>query len=228
MKKKAIVLVSGGVDSSTILAILAKEEYEIYAISFNYGQKQAIELQKITEFLKNYKVKEHKIINLDLKSFGGSALTDSNIQVPNYQTAEEVADTIPLSYVPARNTIFLSYALAFAEVKDIHDIFIGVHATDHSNYPDCRPEFIAAFEKLANVATASGVNGKTIKIHAPLMNLTKTGIVKLGMELGVDYSLTISCYDPRENAVSCGKCLACLVRMNAFAENNLVDPIKYL
>ena len=226
--KKAIVLVSGGVDSSTVLALVAKQGYEIYAISFNYGQKQVVELEKIKQLVKNYNVLEHKIVNIDLKNFLVSALTDDSINVPNYQQASDVGEEIPVTYVPARNTIFLSYALGFAEVKKANDIFLGVHATDYSNYPDCRLEYIQSFENMANLATKAGIMGDRINIHAPLINMTKTEIVQLGLTMDVDYSSTISCYDPTTLGESCGKCLACLVRLKAFEENGLEDPILYL
>jgi len=225
--KKVIVLVSGGVDSSTVLAHVEEQDYEIYAISFNYGQKQIVEIEKIQQFIKRYKVKEHKIINIDLRAFGASALTDENIDVPNYEQASDLGDQIPTTYVPARNTIFLSYALAFAEIKGASDIFLGVHATDYSNYPDCRLEYIKSFEAMANLATAEGVKGNKIHIHVPLINMTKTEIVAMGLKMGVDYSSTISCYDPSSKGDSCGRCLACLVRLKAFEENGLLDPITY-
>lgn len=226
--KKAIVLVSGGVDSSTVLAHMEVQNYEIYAISFSYGQKQLIELNKIQEFIKRYKVKEHTIINIDLKSFAGSALIDDNVDVPNYKKASEVGNQIPVTYVPARNTIFLSYALGFAEIKEANDIFLGVHATDYSNYPDCRPEYIKSFEVMANLATSRAMQGNKMTIHAPLINMTKTEIVTMGLKMGVDYSSTISCYDPSVRGESCGECLACLVRLKAFKENGLQDPISYI
>lgn len=225
--KKAVVLVSGGVDSSTVLTLVSKQDYEIYAISFDYGQKQVIELQKVKQLIKNYNVKEHKIITIDLKSFG-SALVNDNIDVPKYEQEVDLGNEIPLTYVPARNTIFLSYALGFAETKEANDIFIGIHATDSPNYPDCRPEYIKSFEAMANLATSSGINGNKITIHAPLIDMTKTEIVRLGLKMGVDYSSTISCYDPTSLGESCGKCLACLVRIKAFEENGLKDPILYL
>lgn len=226
--KKAIVLVSGGVDSSTVLAIVQKMNFEIYALSFNYMQRHNIELEKIKKFIKNYDVKIHKIIDIDLKSFGGSALTDESISVPKYKEASDLNEEIPITYVPARNTIFLSYALGFSEVIGSCDIFIGVHATDYSNYPDCRFEYIKSFEAMANLATKMGVEGKKITIHTPLIDMTKTQIVKTGLELKVDYSQTISCYDPSPAGESCGKCHACLLRLKAFAENNMTDPISYL
>ena len=226
--KKAVVLVSGGVDSSTVLAMVRKMNFEIYALSFNYMQRHNIELDKIKKFIKNYDVIQHKIIDIDLKSFRGSALTDDNLSVPKYGDASELQEEIPITYVPARNTIFLSYALGFAEVIGSTDIFIGVHATDYSNYPDCRPEYIKSFEEMANLATKIGVEGDRIKIHAPIINMTKTQIVRIGLDHGIDYSQTISCYDPSQEGDSCGKCLACLVRLKAFAENNMIDPIPYL
>jgi 7-cyano-7-deazaguanine synthase len=226
--KKAVVLVSGGADSATILAMMEKMNYEIHAISFNYLQRHNIELDKVKELIKNYQVKQHKIINIDLRSFGGSALTDEKVDVPKYQNHTELQESIPVTYVPARNTIFLSYALGFAEIIGAFDIFIGVHATDYANYPDCRPEYIKSFENLANLATAVGVQGKYITIHAPLIDLSKVAIIKTGLELGVDYSKTISCYDPTDDGLSCGTCHSCLTRLNAFAQNNLTDPINYV
>lgn len=225
--KKAVVLVSGGADSATVLAIIAKENYEIHAISFNYLQRNNIELEKIKSLVKNYSVKQHRIINIDLRSFGGSALTDDKIEVPKYQDYTELQDDIPTTYVPARNTIFLSYALGFAEIVGALDIFIGVHATDYANYPDCRPEFIKSFEDLANLATSAGVQGNKITIHAPLINMSKGQIISTGLALGVDYSKTISCYDPSFDGLSCGTCHACLIRLKAFETNGINDPINY-
>lgn len=226
--KKAVILVSGGIDSSTLLAWVANKGYQIHAISFNYNQKQVVELEKIQKFIKNYDVIEHKIIHIDFSGLTVSALTDKNVKVPNYQKASDVGNEIPSTYVPARNTIFLSYALGFAENLGSRDIFLGVHATDHSNYPDCRPEYIKSFENMANLATADGVSGNKIIIHAPFMNMAKSQIVATGITLGVDYSNTISCYDPSVEGKSCGKCLACLVRLEAFEKNNVKDPIGYL
>ncbi|WP_341752030.1 7-cyano-7-deazaguanine synthase QueC [Candidatus Tisiphia endosymbiont of Piscicola geometra] len=225
--QKAVVLVSGGADSATVLAMIEKMNYEIHAISFNYSQHNNIELEKVKELVKNYNIKQHKIVNIDLRSFGGSALTDDAIEVPKYKDHSDLGDNIPITYVPARNTIFLSYALGFSEIIGAFDIFMGVHATDYANYPDCRPEYLDAFEKLANLATAVGVLGTRITIHAPLINMTKGQIIKTGLELGVDYSKTISCYDPLDNGLSCGTCHACLLRLKAFEENNTIDPINY-
>lgn len=225
--KKAIVLVSGGADSATVLAIVQQKNYEIHAISFNYAQRNNIELEKVHKLIKNYNVKQHKIINIDLGSFKGSAMLEPGIEVPKYQNASEINMDIPITYVPARNTIFLSYALGFAEVIGAHDIFIGVHATDYANYPDCRPDYIEVFQKLANLATKVGVQGGNIVIHAPLINMSKTQIIKAGLDLKVDYSNTISCYDPSDEGLSCATCHACLVRIKAFKENNVKDPINY-
>jgi 7-cyano-7-deazaguanine synthase len=226
--KKAVILVSGGVDSSTTLAMMQQMNYEIYAISFNYLQRHKVELEKITQFIKHYHIKSHKIINIDLRSFGGSSLTDDSIDVPKYSSEDELKDDIPVTYVPARNTIFLSYALAYAEVIGAYDIFIGVNAVDYSNYPDCRPEYIASFETMANLATALGMQGQKIRINAPLIKMTKQEIIATGLDLGVDYSKTISCYDPSLAGESCGACHSCLLRLQGFAANNVVDPISYL
>jgi 7-cyano-7-deazaguanine synthase len=226
-KRKAIVLLSGGLDSATTLAIARCEGYEIHALSFRYGQRHAIELEGAKQIAKTFNVEEHIIIDIDLRIFGGSALTD-DIDVPKDRGAEEMEQGIPITYVPARNTIFLSFALAFAEVKNCEDIFIGVNAVDYSGYPDCRPEYIEAFTKMANLATKAGVEGKQkIKIHAPLIHLTKAEIIKRGLELNVDYSLTRSCYDPNERGESCGYCDSCLLRLKGFRENGVEDPAPY-
>lgn len=225
--KKAVVLVSGGVDSSTVLALVEKEGYEIYAISFEYMYRQALELTKIKQFIKSYNIKEHKIIKLDLSAFKGSALTDSEIAVPKYNTEKDLGDEIPVTYVPARNTIFLSYALGYAEVVGAYDIFIGTHSTDYANYPDCRPEYLESFENMSNLGTAMGVRGHKISIHAPFIKMTKSEIVKIGMDMGVDYSNTISCYDPNILGESCAKCHSCLTRIKAFRTNGVRDPILY-
>lgn len=226
--KKSVILVSGGLDSSTVLAMLKDLNHEIYAISFYYGQRHNIEITKIKQLIQDYNVKEHKIVNIDLSLFGGSALTDKGISVPKYATDKSLGDEIPVTYVPARNTIFLSYSLSYAEVIGAKDIFVGAHVKDAANYPDCRPEYFKAFEKLANLATKIGVETGEIKIHNPLLAMNKVEIVKLGLKYGVDYSKTISCYDPTENGKSCGKCHACLVRLEAFAANNIQDPITYV
>lgn len=225
--KKAVILISGGVDSATVLAMMQTMNYEIHALSFNYSQRHKVELDRVKQTLVDYNVKAHKIINIDLKAFGGSALTDNEISVPKYDKTDDLKDEIPLTYVPARNTIFLSYALAYAEIINACDIFIGVHATDYSNYPDCRPEYIKSFEEMANLATKIAIEGKKIKIHTPIIDMTKAEIVKTGLRLGVNYSKTISCYDPSLDELSCGKCHACLLRLQAFKENNINDPIPY-
>lgn len=222
---KAIILLSGGLDSATVLAIAKKSGYDLYALSFNYGQRHEIELESAQKIAKQIGVKEHKIAKIDLRIFGGSALTD-DIDVP-----KSVSENIPITYVPARNTIFLSYALAYAEVIGAFDIFVGVNAVDYSGYPDCRPDFIRTFEQLANLATAAGVEGKgSFKIHAPLMQMTKSDIIKEGSKLGVDYSQTHSCYDPIiKNGANqaCGKCDSCRLRLAGFEAANLSDPIVY-
>ncbi len=226
--KKAIVLLSGGLDSTTVLAIAKNLKFETYALSFEYGQRHEIELESARKIAINFNVKEHKIAKIDLRIFGGSALTD-NIEVPKNSFCEK---EIPITYVPARNTIFLSYALAYAEIIGAFDIFIGVNAIDYSNYPDCRPEFINSFESLANFATAIGVkNDKKFKIHAPLIQMSKKEIIETGISLGVDYSNTHSCYDPiitQKEVHSCGKCDSCLLRIEGFRSAKTEDPIKYL
>ncbi|MDM8568286.1 7-cyano-7-deazaguanine synthase QueC [Thiotrichales bacterium HSG1] len=210
--KKAVVLVSGGLDSATTLAIAKSQNYTCYALSFDYGQRHKIELQAARQVTKDIGVVEHKFINLDLDNIGGSALTDSNIKVP----INGLSQDIPITYVPARNTIFLSLALGWAEVLSAYDLFIGVNAIDYSGYPDCRPEFIVAFEKLANLATKTGLEGHHFKIHTPLINLTKTEIIQQGLKLGVDYDITISCYQPDERGHICGLCDACRLRKEGF------------
>lgn len=216
--KKAIILLSGGLDSTTILAMAKNDGYDCHALSFNYGQRHGIELEFAQNIAKEYDIKNHHIANIDLRLFGGSALTDE-INVPKVNHVDEIKSDIPVTYVPARNTIFLSFALAYAEVTGAYDIFIGVNAIDYSGYPDCRPEFIRAYEKMANLATAYTINnvGK-IKIHTPLINLSKAEIIRLGKNLNVDYSKTISCYDPSPEGIACGKCHACLLRAKGFSE----------
>jgi 7-cyano-7-deazaguanine synthase len=225
-RKPAIVLLSGGLDSATVLAVAKSEGYELYALSFSYGQRHAWELEAAKRVAASIGVAEHRIAAIDLRAFGGSALTD-DIAVPKGRATQDMSHGIPITYVPARNTIFLAFALAWAEVLGANDIFIGVNALDYSGYPDCRPEFIAAFENLANLATKAGVEGRlALKIHTPLISLTKAGIIHLGSELGVDYGLTSSCYDPSPVGVPCGQCDSCLLRQKGFRENGMEDPLR--
>jgi len=225
--KKAIVLLSGGLDSSTITAFAKSNGYEIYALSFNYGQRHQFELEAAKKIALQFNVIDHRIANIDLRIFGGSALTDA-IEVPKGRSEALMDEEIPITYVPARNTIFLSFALAFAEVVGSKDIFIGVNAVDYSGYPDCRPEYIQAYEKMANLATKAGVEElDRLTIHTPLIDLKKSEIIKMGLELGVDYGLTSSCYDPNAEGISCGVCDACILRKKGFAEAGTVDPLVY-
>jgi 7-cyano-7-deazaguanine synthase len=227
ISKKAVVLLSGGLDSTTTLAIAKNEGFEIYALTFRYGQRHEVEIEAARRIAALYDVAQHVVAEIDLRAFGGSALTD-DIEVPKNRGPEEMSDGIPVTYVPARNTIFLSFALAWAEVLGASDIFIGVNALDFSGYPDCRPEYIEAFQRVADLATKAGVEGKQkLKIHTPLISLTKAEIVQKGISLGVDYSQTITCYDPWDEGAACGECDACLLRLKGFAENNLNDPAKY-
>lgn len=214
MTKKAVILLSGGLDSATSLAIAKSQSYDCYALSFDYGQRHRVELEAATKVANTLGVIEHKFINLNLNDIGGSALTDNNIKVP----VEGISDEIPVTYVPARNTVFLSLALGWAEVLSAYDIFIGVNAVDYSGYPDCRPEFIKAFETMANLATKASVEGKNFKIHTPLIKLSKAEIIKTGIELGIDYSMTISCYQPNSKGEACGICDSCRLRVNGFRE----------
>ena len=225
--KRAVVLLSGGLDSATVLAIAREEGHEPYALSFRYGQRHERELAAAKQVAQSLGAVEHRIAQIDLRIFDGSALT-SEIEVPKARTAAEMASGIPVTYVPARNTIFLSYALAWAEVLGARDIFIGANAVDYSGYPDCRPEFIRAFEQLANLATRAGVEGAAFAIHAPLLALRKAEIIQRGMSLGVDYSLTHSCYDPAHDGRACGACDSCQLRLKGFREAGLTDPISYL
>lgn len=225
IRKKAVVLLSGGLDSATVLAIARDAGYEVYALSFRYGQRHSIELDCAVEQAQNGAM-EHRTIDIDLSAFGGSALT-ADIDVPKHDHLDELSDEIPVTYVPARNTVFLSYALAWAEVLESFDIFIGVNALDYSGYPDCRPEFIDAFETMANLATVAGVQGNKLSIHAPLMKLTKGEIIKLGLDLGVDYAKTTSCYDPAPDGRSCGHCDSCLLRLKGFSDAGTTDPREY-
>ena len=227
-KKRAVVLLSGGLDSATALAVARSEGYGVYAISFRYGQRHAIELESARSAAGAVGVEQHLIVDIDLRAIGGSALTD-NIAVPRDRTAEDLSAGIPLTYVPARNTIFLSFALAWTEALASQDIFIGVNALDYSGYPDCRPEYIAAFESLANLATNAGVEGRMrLRVHTPLIAMTKAEIIRTGLKLGVDYSLTHSCYDPTPETLACGRCDSCLLRLKGFAEAGVPDPVKYV
>lgn len=228
----AVILLSGGLDSTTVLAVAKEQGYEPYALSFSYGQRHSIELDSAKAVAAQIGVAEHVVADIDLRLFGGSALTD-NIDVPKHAPGDEIVDEIgndiPITYVPARNTVFLSYALAWAEVLNAADIFIGVSALDYSGYPDCRPEYIEAYEKMANLATRIGVEGEQrLTIHTPLIDLTKAQTVTLGMKLGVDYSKTISCYDPSVDGASCGHCDSCMLRLKGFAEAGLDDPVRYV
>jgi len=228
MKDKAIVLLSGGIDSTTAMAIAKSKGNKIYALSFRYGQRHQVELEASKKIARSLKAAAHKIIDIDLRQFGGSALTDE-ISVPKHDTLDEIKKgDIPITYVPARNTIFLSYAMAWAEVLKAVSIYIGVTAVDYSGYPDCRPAFIEAFEKMANLATKTGVTKETIlKIETPLIHLSKGEIIKTGNHLGVDYALTISCYDPDKKGRSCGRCDSCLHRIKGFKEARIKDPTIY-
>jgi 7-cyano-7-deazaguanine synthase len=222
-RPKAVVLLSGGLDSSTVLAMAIAEGYACYCISFEYGQKQVAEISFAKQMAQKLGAKEHRTVRVDIGAFGGSALTDADIDVPVGDTAEG----IPITYVPARNTVFLSYALGFAEVLQAHDIFIGVNAVDYSGYPDCRPEFIAAFEAMANLATRIGVEGKPVKIRTPLIDLPKGDIIKMGIELGVDYSNTVSCYQLDSLGNACGECDSCQIRIAGFKQAGIADPTRY-
>jgi 7-cyano-7-deazaguanine synthase len=225
--RKAVVLLSGGLDSTTTLAIAKQQGYEISALTFAYGQRHAVEIQAARRIAERYGVSRHVIVPIDLRLFGQSALT-ADLDVPKGRSPEEMAAGIPVTYVPARNTIFLSFALAWAEVLGSGDIFIGVNALDYSGYPDCRPEYVEAFERLANLATKASVEGKMpLRIHAPLLHLTKAEIIRTGLGLGVDYSLTCTCYDPAPTGEACGQCDACLLRLKGFAENQSEDPAPY-
>jgi len=225
--KKAVVLLSGGLDSATVLAIAKSEGYQTYALSFSYGQRHIYELEAARRIAQSIGVAQHQIAAIDLRAFGGSALT-SDIAVPKGRDAAQMSHEIPITYVPARNTIFLSFALAWAEVLSCSHIFIGVNALDYSGYPDCRPEFIHAFETLANLATKAGVEGTPhLKIHTPLISLSKAQIIQRGISLGVDYSLTSSCYDPSPSGAPCGQCDSCLLRQKGFSEIGSQDPLRY-
>ena len=226
-KKPAVVLLSGGLDSATIAAIALREGFAVNALSFSYGQRHSWDLEAARRVARSLAVSNHRVATIDLRAFGGSALTD-DIAVPKGRSADDMSHGIPVTYVPARNTIFLSYALAWAEVLGADDIFIGVNALDYSGYPDCRPEYIRAFEAMANLATKAAVEGtQHLAIHAPLIDLTKAQIIRRGIELGVDYGLTSSCYDPASDGRPCGQCDSCLLRQKGFRENGMIDPLTY-
>ncbi len=226
-RPKAVVLLSGGLDSATVLAIAKAEGYEPYALSFRYGQRHVFELERAREVARSLGAGAHVVVDIDLRRFGGSALT-ADIDVPKDRSMDEMSHGIPITYVPARNTIFLSFALAWAETLGSSDIFVGVNALDYSGYPDCRPEYIAAFERMANLATRAGVEGtQHLKIHAPLITMTKAQIIRKGLELGVDYAITSSCYDPGTQGEPCGKCDSCQLRAKGFAEAGSADPLVH-
>ena len=225
MSSKAVILLSGGLDSTTCLAIAKNQGFDLNALTLNYGQRHDFELKSAQKIVDHFKIKNHSVVNINLAQFGGSALTDE-IDVPKDRSESEMTD-IPITYVPARNTVFLSLALAWAETINAFNIFIGVNVLDYSGYPDCRPEYIAAFEKTANLATKAGVSGERFKIHTPLINMKKSEIILNGLKLGVDYSLTSSCYDPLKNGTPCGHCDACILRLKGFQEANAIDPLSY-
>jgi len=222
IQKKAVILVSGGLDSATVLAMAKADGYDCYALSFDYGQRHCAELQAANNIAQAYGAIEHRVLHLDLNQLGGSALTDTSIDVPTIQE-----DGIPVTYVPARNTIFLSMALAWAEILKSDDIFIGVNAVDYSGYPDCRPEYIKAYELMANLATKVGVEGNHLHIHTPLIDMTKAEIIQTGLQKGVDYSLTVSCYAADEHGRACGECDSCRLRRKGFEDAGLADPTIY-
>ncbi|MDP6615262.1 MAG: 7-cyano-7-deazaguanine synthase QueC [Candidatus Marinimicrobia bacterium] len=223
--KRAVILLSGGLDSTTCLAIARKQGFDLFALTVNYGQRHVFELQSAKNVALSLDIEKHSVLDIDLAQFGGSALTD-DIEVPKDRVESEMAN-IPATYVPARNTVLLSVALARAETLDSFDIFIGVNALDYSGYPDCRPEYIESFERTANLATKAGVSGNNFHIHTPLINMTKAEIIKSGTKLGVDYGLTFSCYDPQETGAPCGHCDACILRLKGFKEAGIPDPLNY-
>ena len=226
--EKAVVLSSGGLDSTTVIAIAQSEGFDIYSLSFDYGQRHVYELKAAERIAERFQVARHLVISIDLHAIGGSALTD-NLDVPKSRNLKTMSSEIPITYVPARNTIFLSYALAWAEVLQSSNIFIGVNAVDFSGYPDCRPEFIASFEHMANLATKIGVEGKTrVRIRTPLLLLNKAQIIVKGTELGVDYAITHSCYDPSAGGLACGRCDSCILRQKGFVEAGIPDPTQYI
>lgn len=228
MSPTAIVLLSGGLDSTTCLAIARSEGFTPIALSFRYGQRHTGELECASVIARDAGV-EHMVVDIDLAAFGGSALVDPSIEVPRHASADDVDDSIiPVTYVPARNTIFLSFAVAVAETRGADEVFIGVNSVDYSGYPDCRPEFITAFEEMANLATRAGVEGRRLRIRTPLIDLSKSDIISLGVALGVDYGRTLSCYDPSERGHACGSCDACLLRARGFADAGVIDPTTYV
>lgn len=227
MTKRAVVLLSGGLDSATITAIAKDQGFEVYALSFSYGQRHSSELNAAHRVAADASVSDHKVVPIDLRAFGGSALT-ADIDVPKHDDANDMGSDIPITYVPARNTIFLSFALAWAEVLRASDVFIGVNALDYSGYPDCRPEFIEAYQAMARIATKAGIEGEAeLAIHAPLIDLTKGQIVQRGLELGVDYGITVSCYDADESGAACGRCDSCHLRRKGFEDAGVADPTRY-
>jgi 7-cyano-7-deazaguanine synthase len=227
MSRRCIVLLSGGLDSATVLAIARHQQYEVSAISFRYGQRHAFEIECARQQAATQQVERHVFIDFDLRQFSGSALT-SELAVPKHDFVEQIGQEIPVTYVPARNTIFLSFALAFAESIAASDIFLGVNALDYSGYPDCRPAYLTAFENMANLATKQGVEGEhPFRIHAPLIDMTKSAIIRRGLSLGVNYAMTTSCYDPNRHGHACGQCDACLLRLKGFTEAGMSDPVKY-
>ena len=226
-KRRAVVLLSGGLDSTTTLAMAQQQGFQVYALTFRYGQRHLAEIEAAKRIAARYNVAEHVIADIDLRRIGGSALT-ADIDVPKGRDIEEMGHGVPITYVPARNTIFLSFALAWAEVLEANDIFIGVNALDYSGYPDCRPEYIEAYTRMANLATKAGVEGRRrLTIHTPLISLSKAEIVRAGLSLGVEYSLTVTCYDPSPAGEACGHCDACQLRLKGFAENGIPDPVAY-
>jgi len=232
-ERPAVVLLSGGLDSATILSMSVRDGFQPYAISFRYGQRHQAELERARRMAALMNVVQHTVIDFNLGIFGGSALTDDRLAVPKHDSVEAIGNHIPVTYVPARNTIFLSFALSWAEAIGASDIFIGVNALDYSGYPDCRPEYIAAYEQMANLATKSGTDyakiglGSPIRIRTPLIAMTKAEIIRIGLDLGVDYSQTLSCYDPIDSELACGHCDACLLRLRGFAQNGIPDPARY-
>jgi 7-cyano-7-deazaguanine synthase len=225
--KRAVVLLSGGLDSAVTLATACAEGFETHALSFDYGQRHRVEIESARRVAASLGAHAHRVARIDLRIFGGSALTDE-IEVPQGRSMEEMGHGIPITYVPARNTIFLSYSLAWAEVLECNDIFLGVNAVDYSGYPDCRPEFLRAFENLANLATKAGIDGARFEIRAPLLQLSKAEIIRRGTDLGIDFSLTHSCYDPTDDGAACGVCDSCQLRRKGFRDAGLIDPVRYV